>query len=58
MKITHNQKYSILLDIQKQRYIEIDQMRSRAFQLITWIIGVFILLTGWIIQSTLVMTIS
>jgi hypothetical protein len=58
MEITNNDKIAILAETMKQRYTEVEQMRNRAFQIVTWTIGVFLLLVGWIVQGTTVMSIT
>jgi len=54
MEITNNDGIVILVETMKQRYTEVEQMRNRAFQIVTWTIGVFLLLVGWIVQGTTV----
>ena len=54
MEITNNDRVIILVETMKQRYTEVEQMRNRAFQIVTWTIGVFLLLVGWIVQGTTV----
>lgn len=56
MKLSTSEKIAILLESQKHRYAEISQMRESSFKLVTWIIGVFILLAGWVIQGSLNLT--
>lgn len=56
MEITNDDKIVILVETMKQRYTEVEQMRNRAFQIVTWTIGVFLLLVGWAVQGTTAMS--
>lgn len=57
MELNKDDKISILLETLKQRHGEIEELRKSAFQIVTWTIGVFLLLTGWIIQRTQPLTV-
>jgi hypothetical protein len=53
MDINSQDKLTILLEIRKERLDQAEKVRDRAFQVVTWVAGIFFLLTGYLAQEKL-----
>lgn len=53
MDINSQDKLIILLEIRKERLDQAEKVRDRAFQVVTWVAGIFFLLTGYLTQEKL-----
>lgn len=55
INLTNSEKVNVLLSALNERYKATHEIRNRVFNTCTWVMGIFIAITGWIIQAKIIL---